>query len=59
MGLLEVVLISLLCGWIGAVIGHRTDTTLQGFLLGFLLGPIGWIVAAMGPRSTPDIGSPR
>ena len=38
---------------LGAIIGQRKGRTGMGLLLGFLLGPIGWILIALGPNMKP------
>lgn len=40
-----------LFGGIGYWIGSQKDRGAAGFVLGFLIGPIGWIVAAVLPGS--------
>jgi hypothetical protein len=35
------------CGTVGALIGSARGHTAGGALLGLLLGPIGWLIAAM------------
>ena len=43
----------LLLGGIGAAIGQKKGRTGAGFLWGFLLGPIGWLVIGLGPSLLP------
>jgi hypothetical protein len=38
------------CGLIGAIIGQRKGRAGAGFVLGALLGPIGWLVVGVGPN---------
>lgn len=38
---------------IGAAIGQKKGRTGAGFLFGFLLGPIGWLIVAVGPDMSP------
>lgn len=50
---LILLLISALIGTgIGAAIGSQKDRTLDGAILGFLLGPIGWLIVALSGRPT-------
>lgn len=37
-------------GLVGAAIGSAKGRFLGGFVLGMLLGPIGWILVAVGPN---------
>lgn len=43
---------ALLCGCIGMALGSTVDRGGMGFILGLLLGPIGWIVVLLLPRET-------
>jgi hypothetical protein len=57
--LVSLVVGTVLCGVVGALIGQRRGLRTKGFILGLLLGPIGWLwVAAMPSRKpggpTPD-----
>ncbi len=36
-------------GLIGAAIGTKKNRALGGFVLGLILGPIGWLLVAVGP----------
>ncbi|MBA2435711.1 MAG: zinc ribbon domain-containing protein [Pyrinomonadaceae bacterium] len=36
-------------GFVGALIGQRKGRTGEGAVLGLILGPIGWLVVALGP----------
>ena len=36
-------------GLVGAVIGEKKGRPGEGFVLGLFLGPIGWLVLALGP----------
>ena len=47
------ILFWLLFGWIGLLIGQRKGRPTGGFLLGVLLGPLGWLVVALGPSYLP------
>ncbi len=40
-------------GLIGAAIGRRKNRAEGGFVLGMLLGPIGWLLVASGPSYAP------
>jgi hypothetical protein len=40
----------LLCGLVGLAIGQPKGRPLGGFILGALIGPIGWILVAAGPK---------
>ncbi len=44
-------------GGIGALIGRNKKRELAGFLWGMFLGPLGWLLVAVGPdysRKCPD-----
>lgn len=41
-------------GIVGAIIGGRKNKTGEGFLLGLILGPIGWLIVAIGPATPPS-----
>ena len=43
---------ALLCGCIGMALGSTVDRGGMGFILGLLLGPVGWIVVLLLPRET-------
>lgn len=54
---MEILIILLLLGLIGAAIGQRKGQPIGGFLLGFLLGPIGLVIVVLhngGTRKCPD-----
>ena len=38
---------------VGAIIGKNKNRQGAGAVLGFLLGPIGWLVVALGPDMNP------
>ncbi len=38
---------------IGAALGQRKNRAGAGFFFGLLLGPIGWLIVAVGPDYTP------
>jgi hypothetical protein len=40
-------------GLIGAIVGQSKGRAGAGFFLGLLLGPIGWLVVAVGPNMNP------
>lgn len=45
------------CGGIGAAIGSWKSRLLGGFVLGLLIGPLGWLLVAVGPsmgRKCPE-----
>jgi hypothetical protein len=44
---------ALICGLIGIAIGNTKYRGTAGFWLGALLGPIGWILVAVGPDYSP------
>lgn len=43
----------LLGGLVGAAIGSNKGRSGAGFVLGALVGPIGWLLIAFGPDETP------
>jgi len=53
---MEVLIIAItvgcICGLIGSTLGGFVDKQGAGFWLGFLLGPIGWIILFLLPRET-------
>lgn len=40
-------------GLIGAAIGQSKNRIAGGLILGLLLGPIGWLLVAVGPNNNP------
>jgi predicted amidophosphoribosyltransferase len=40
-------------GLVGLAIGQKKGRTGEAFLLGFLLGPIGWLLVGLGPSMGP------
>jgi hypothetical protein len=44
---------TLLCGAVGALIGHRRGRRTEGLILGLLLGPLGWLWVAVAPSRKP------
>jgi hypothetical protein len=46
---IALVLYIVIFGLVGWVIGERKGRPAAGFFLGALLGPIGWLVVAVGP----------
>lgn len=44
---------SLICGLVGAAIGARKNRGGAGFFFGLLLGPLGWLIIAVGPDLRP------
>ena len=50
MELLNIFVGALILGLIGAVIGNTRGRADAGFLLGFLLGPLGWLIVLLGPN---------
>lgn len=52
--MVEVALIFMtLFAFIGAAIGATKNRAVGGFLLGLLLGPIGWALLILGPAGQP------
>ena len=48
---MEILLLSAIIGsGVGAIIGQSKGRTGAGAFLGLLLGPIGWLVVAVGPN---------
>jgi hypothetical protein len=45
-------------GAIGILIGQRKGRTLAGLLFGMILGPIGWLVVALGPSKRELLSRP-
>ncbi len=46
---------------VGAAIGQKKNRLVAGLVFGFLLGPIGWLVIALGPDmgpKCPECGGP-
>ena len=48
-----IVVIAVVGGLVGLVIGQFKNKPTTGFLLGLLLGPIGWLIMAVIPNSGP------
>lgn len=48
--IIECLLVACLFGLIGAAIGGTKGRPAAGFFFGFLIGPIGWIIVAVGPN---------
>ena len=44
---------SLICGLIGAAIGAHKNRGGAGLFFGLLLGPLGWLIIAVGPDHRP------
>lgn len=40
-------------GGIGAAIGARKNRTAFGFVVGFIIGPIGWLIVLVMPSNFP------
>ncbi len=40
-------------GLIGALVGQKKNRIEAGLLFGFLLGPLGWLLVALGPNHGP------
>lgn len=51
--LISLTLGTLLCGVVGALIGHRRGRRTEGLILGLLLGPVGWLWVAVAPSRKP------
>jgi hypothetical protein len=49
-----VLVIGAITGCIGAAVGSSKDKAARGFLFGFFLGPIGWIIEAILPAEKPQ-----
>ena len=47
--LIALVLYVIFFGLIGVVVGQRKGRAFAGFVFGALLGPIGWLIVALGP----------
>ena len=45
------IIVSGFMGFIGLFLGEQVNKTLAGFVLGALLGPIGWIIVFLLPRN--------
>lgn len=54
MDLTYLVLIGALFGLIGAAIGRRKNRVVAGFIFGFILGPLGWLIVLLGPDYRPE-----
>jgi hypothetical protein len=50
---LFVIVGAVVCGLVGAVIGNTRKMAWPGWWCGFLLGPIGWIIVLLLPKSAP------
>src|SRR5208283_2837355 len=46
---IALVLYFIVFGLIGVVVGQRKGRAFAGFVFGALLGPIGWLIVALGP----------
>lgn len=44
---MEMLVLWLIMGLVGAVIGNSKGQALGGFLMGLVLGPIGWLITAL------------
>jgi hypothetical protein len=57
--LISLVAGTVLCGAVGAWIGHRRGRRTEGLVLGLLLGPLGWLWVGMAPsRKAPPASPP-
>ena len=56
--LLAALAISLVSGVAGALLGRSRDGSANGFWLGALLGPIGWLLILVRPTQPPTPKSP-
>lgn len=43
----------LFCALVGLLIGQKKKRPTAGFLWGLILGPIGWLIVAVGPNMGP------
>lgn len=51
---MEILVIAiLLFAFVGAAIGAPKGRAVGGFLLGLVLGPIGWLLIIFGPNAQP------
>lgn len=50
---MELFIVLSILGLVGAVIGQAKGRALAGALWGFFLGPIGWLIIALGPNLNP------
>ena len=53
---MEIIVLCLFMGLIGAVIGQKKARVLEGFIAGLLLGPLGliWIIATKAKFKCPE-----
>jgi len=52
------IVLTVVCGAIGAMIGKRKNAVVRDMVLGAALGPIGWIISLMLPAAKPQPSCP-
>jgi len=53
------IVLTVVCGAIGAMIGKRKNAVVRDMVLGAALGPIGWIISLCLPVAKPKPHCPR
>ena len=56
---IALVLYVIVFGLIGVVVGQRKGRAFAGFVFGALLGPIGWLIVAVGPDVKASLEAAR